>query len=197
MTGMRESGDAKQESEAAMMRAGGMEERAEVHGRFIVECFDKDGRLKWRDTIENVVTTVGKNLALDTFLAGSGYTVTGPFMGLISSVGYTTGPAAGDTMGSHGGWTEAGLANAPTYTAPRKTCAWSGAAAGAKALSAALAFVFTGGGTVKGCFLVYGSGAVSTIDNTGGTLYSAGLFTGGDKTVVSTDTLNVSYSTSL
>jgi hypothetical protein len=118
-------------------------------------------------------------------------------MGLISSVSYGAGPVVGDSMGSHGGWTEAGNANAPTYTAPRKTAAWSAAGGGSKALSAALSFAITGTGTVKGCFLVYGPGAVSTIDNTSGVLWSAGLFTGGDKAVVNTDTLNVTYSTSL
>jgi hypothetical protein len=197
MNQMSESGEAEHASDAALVRAGGLQEAARAQGRFDVECFDKDGRLKWRDTIENVVTTVGKNLALDTFLAGAGYTVVGPFMGLISSVSYGAGPVVGDSMGSHAGWTEAGAANAPTYTAPRKTCAWSAAAAGAKALSAALAFVFTGDGTVKGCFLVYGTGAVSTIDNTSGILYSGGLFTGGDKIVVNTDTLNVTYTASM
>jgi hypothetical protein len=166
-------------------------------GRYVVECIGADGKLKWRDTIENVVTTVGKNLALDTILAGSGYTVVGPYMGLISSVSYGAGPVAADTMSSHGGWTEAGNANAPTYTAPRKTCAWNAASGGSKALSSALSFAITGTGTVKGCFLVYGSGAVSTIDNTSGTLLSAGLFTGGDKAVVNTDTLNVSWSLAL
>jgi hypothetical protein len=100
-------------------------------------------------------------------------------------------------MASHGTWTEAGTTNAPTYTGPRKTCAWSAAAAGSKALSAALSFAITGTGTVKGCFIVLGSGAVSTIDSTAGTLYSAGLFTGGDKAVVNTDTLNVTYTASL
>jgi hypothetical protein len=193
----KESANAQDQGDATLIRRSEFEEKAEAHGRFIVKCFDKDGKLKWEDTIENVVTTVGKNAALDAYLAGSGYTVTGPFMGLISSVGYGAGPVASDTLASHEGWTEAGNANAPTYTAPRKTCAWNAAGAGAKALSAALAFVFTGAGTVKGAFLVFGAGAVSTIDNTSGVLYSAGLFTGGDKVVVSTDTLNISYSTSL
>lgn len=129
MNGMSEMGDGRDKSDAALVRAGGLLEAALAHGKFLVECFDKDGRLKWRDTIENVVTTVGKNLALDTFLAGSGYTVIGPFMGLISSVSYGAGPVVGDSMGSHSGWTEAGATNAPTYTAPRKTCAWSAASA--------------------------------------------------------------------
>jgi len=182
---------------AMLTRRGDLRERAQAHGLFTVECRDKDGQLKRRDTIENVVTTLGKNLALDTFLAGAGYTVVGPFMGLICAVDYTTGPDAADTMASHGGWKEGGTTNLPTYTAPRKTCAWNAAGSGSKALSAALSFAITGTGTVKGAFLVYGSGAVSTIDNTAGTLLSAGLFTGGDKAVVNTDTLNVSYSLAL
>lgn len=147
----------------------------------------------WRDLAFNTVATVGKNLALDTFLAGSGYTVTGPYMGLISSVSWSA-TAAADTMASHSGWLEAGNANAPTYTSPRKTCAWSSAAAGVKALSAALTFAITGTGTVKGAFIGYGSGAVTTIDNTSGTLMSAGVFSGGDKAVVNLDSLAVSYS---
>ena len=192
-----ERANAGADGDAYVIRQRGIIEALLLKGKFEVECRDKDGNLKWKDTIQNVVTTVGKNLALDTFLAGAAYTVTGPFMGLISSVSYGAGPVVGDTMSSHGGWTEAGATNAPTYTAPRKTCAWSAAAAGAKALSAALSFAITGNGTVKGCFLVYGTGAVSTIDNTSGVLYSAGLFTGGDKVVGNTDTLNVSYTASL
>ena len=166
-----------------------------VKGRFLCTCFDKHGRMKWADTINNLVVTVGKNLALDTYLAGSAYTVTGPFMGLISSVSFTA-IVAGDTMASHGGWLEAGNANAPTYGAPRKTVTWNAASAGSK-LANGVAFAMSGAGTVKGCFIVFGSGAVSTIDNTGGTLYSAGLFTQGDKTVGNGDTLNVTYTASL
>lgn len=188
--------NANDKSDATIIRQSGIGERAEAHGWFTAKCFDKDGNLKWEDTFPNVVTTVGKNLALDTYLAGSGYTVVGPFMGLISSVSFSAVDAA-DTMTSHAGWLEAGNANAPTYTSPRKTAAWAAASGGSKALSAALSFAITGTGTVKGAFLVYGTGAVSTIDNTSGVLYSAGLFTGGDKSVVNTDTLNVSYTASL
>lgn len=153
--------------------------------------------VKWDQLAPNVVTTVGGNLALDTYLAGSAYTVTGPFMGLIGAVGYSGVPVIADTMASHATWTEAGTTNAPTYTGPRKTIAWSAASAKSKAPSAAPVFAITGTGTAKGVFLVFGSGAVSTIDNTGGVLYSAGLFTGGDQAVVNTNTVTVTYAATI
>jgi hypothetical protein len=149
--------------------------------------------VKWSADAPNVVTTVGANLALDTVLAGSSYTVTGPYMGLIGAVSYVSAPVIGDTMSSHATWTEAGGTNAPTYTGPRKTIAWNAASAKSKSPSSAPVFAITGTGTAKGVFLVLGSGAVSTLDNTSGTLYSAGLFTGGDQAVVNTNTLTVTY----
>lgn len=172
-----------------------MKESLNLKGVFRTRCFDKDGNLKWDDDFENTVMTLGKNAALDAFLAGSGYSVTGPYMGLISSVDYSA-IAAADTMSSHAGWQEAGSgSNFPLYTAPRKTCAWSAASGGSKALSSSLSFaIVTTGGTVKGAFLVIGTGAVSTIADTNGTLLSAGLFTGGDKVVDVGDTLQISYS---
>lgn len=191
-----ERANARAQVGATIGSAAKLSEAAKAEGWFHAECYDWEGHIKWINDFPNTVVTVGKNLALDTYLAGSAYTVTGPFMGLISSTSFSAISAA-DTMSSHAGWLEAGNANAPTYTAPRKTAAWSAASGGSKSLSAALAFAITGSGTVKGGFLVYGSGALSTIDNTAGTLYSAGLFTGGDKVVANGDTLNVSYSTSL
>ncbi len=172
-------------------------EAASACGRFTAWFIDADGREVWREEFDNIVTTVGKNLALDTFLAGSSYTVVGPFLGLISSVSFGAGPVAGDTMASHSGWLEAGNAHLPTYSGSRPTAAWSAASAGAKTLSAPLTFSITANGTVKGSFLVYGSGASATIDNTSGTLYSAGLFTGGDQPVTSGGTLSVTYTASL
>ena len=163
-----------------------------------LECIPTEE--KWRDTIHNVVTTVGKNHMLDNYLAGSSFTQVGPYLGLISSVGYAAGPVAGDTMSSHTGWAEAGNGtNYPLWSTPasnaRATAAWSAASAGAKALSAALQFtIATTGGTVKGAFLVLGSGAVATNNSTAGTLFSAGTFTGGDKIVSPPDILSVSWS---
>jgi hypothetical protein len=191
-----ERAHARECNDASVIRGSGLDEHADAHGRYEIECIGADGKLKWREVIDNVVTTVGKNLALDTFLAGSTYTVTGPYLGLISSTSYSAA-AAGDTMASHAGWLEAGGTNAPTYSGNRKTAIWSAAASGAKALSAALSFAITGTGTVKGAFLCYGSSAANTKDNTAGVLWSAGTFSTGDKAVVNGDTLNCNYSTSL
>lgn len=182
--------------DAEVIRGGGVADELKTVGIFTVECRDKNGKLKWRDTINNTVVTVGKNFLLSTTLQGSSYTVTGPFMGLISSTSFSA-IAAADTMSSHSGWLEAGNANAPTYSGSRKTAVFNSPSGGSISLTSALSFAITGTGTVKGAFIVLGSGASATIDNTGGTLLSAGLFTGGDKAVANGDTLNVSYSLAL
>ena len=52
----------------------------------------------------------------------------------------------------------------------------------------------TGSGTVAGAFINVGGS--STIDSTTGTLFSAGDFTAGSKTVTSGDTINVQYTLS-
>ena len=63
--------------------------------------------------------------------------------------------------------------------------------------STATAITYTitgGGGTVYGCFLVTGTGAVSTQSNTSGTLYSEGNFSTAKATTAG-DTVSVTYST--
>lgn len=141
---------------------------------------------KWREVNKNLVVTVGKNDLLDKYFSGSGYTAAW-FCGLISSVSYSA-IAAGDTMASHAGWTEAGGTNAPTYTGNRPALAFSAASAGSKATSSASSFTFTGAGTIKGMF----GTTVTTKDGTTGILYNAVLFTGGDRVVASADVVNVS-----
>jgi hypothetical protein len=149
--------------------------------------------IAWQDQFApNTVVTAGKNDMLDKYFAGSSYTATF-YLGLISSVSYSA-IAAGDVMSSHAGWTEAGITNAPTYSqGARPTAVWSSASAGAKALSSSLSYSITSSGTLKGAFLT----TVATKDGTTGTLFSAGLFTGGDKTVASSDSVAVSYSCSM
>lgn len=70
---------------------------------------------------------------------------------------------------------------------------FAAASGGSKALSAAASFSINANVTIKGCILI----SNSTKGGTTGVLYSAGLFTGGDKVVQSGDTLNVMWTGSL
>jgi hypothetical protein len=172
---------------AGIGRSVGMAEGAQAEGVYSVECFDADGNLKWSDTFHNLVLTAGKNDALDKYLAGSAYTAAF-YLGLIDSTGYST-IAAGDTAASHAGWAESSAYSQST----RPAASWAAASAGSKALASAAVFSINAAATIKGAFLA----TVSTKGGTTGVIYSAGLFSGGDKVLANGDTLNVSYSTSL
>ena len=168
-------------------------------GYYHVVCRDKDGNIKWEEEFPNLVNAVGKQLMLDTLLSGSSYTTVGPFLGLISGSSPTF--LAADTMSSHAGWTEF-----TNYTvggsAVRGTASFTSATSSGLSPSnvttksaAAITYTITGaGGTVGGCFLVTGAGAVSTQSSTAGTLYSAGAFSTA-KVTTSGDTVSVTYST--
>jgi hypothetical protein len=170
-----------------------------IEGVYHVVCKDAEGNVKWEDSFPNLVNAVGKQLMLDTLLAGSAYTTVGPYLGLINGASPTF--TAADTMTSHAGWTE--FVN---YTvggsAVRGTASFSAATSSGTTPSnvttksaSAITYTITGaGGTVGGCFLVTGSGASSTQSNTGGTLYSAGAFATAKVTTVG-DTVSVTYST--
>jgi hypothetical protein len=169
-----------------------------IHGHYEVVCKDKNGNVKWEEKFPNLVVAVGKQLMLDTLLRTSGtYTTVGPFLGLI---GNSTTFAAADTMTSKT-WTEF-----TNYTvggsAVRGTAVFSAATSSGTTpsnvtTSAATSITYTitgGGGTVYGCFLVTGTGAVSTLSSTAGVLYSEGNFAT-SKTVTAGDTVAVTYST--
>ena len=171
-----------------------------IEGFYEVKCHDKDGNLKWEDSFPNLVNAVGKELMLDTLLKGSSYSVTGPFLGLISGASPTFGTGS-DTQTSHAGWTEfvnyTVLGSAVRGTAVFAVATSSGSTPSNVTTSAAAAITYTitgAGGTVGGCFLVTGTGASSAQSNTGGTLYSAGAFTTA-KVTTAGDTVSVTYST--
>lgn len=168
-----------------------------VEGFYHVECRDADGNLKWTEEFPNLVVAVGKQLMLDTLLRGSSYSVVGPYLGLI---GNSTTYAAADTMTSNTftefvNYTVGG--SAVRGTAVFGAANSSGLTPSNVTTSSATAITYTitgGGGTVYGCFLVTGSGASSTLSNTGGTLYSEGNFSTA-KTTTAGDTVSVTYST--
>ena len=201
----KEKLNAKDACGASVLRGSSLSEALHAKGHYTARCYDKNGKLKWIDFVHNVVTDVGANQLLDSaFGAGP---VAGPYLGLISSVAYTGIPVVGDTMASHSSvnhvWKEAGNGvNYPNWSTPasnaRATMTFAAAATRAKALNAAVSFIIaTNPGTVKGCFVVFGTGAVATNNDTNGVLYSAGVFTGGDKVLGLGDTLQVTYSTSV
>lgn len=171
-----------------------------IEGYYHVVCRDADGNIKWEEGFPNLVNAVGKQLMLDTLLSTSGtYTTVGPFLGLISGAAPTF--AAADTMTSHGGWTEfidytvGGSAVRGTAVFTSATSTGSSPSNVTTKAAAAITYTITGaGGTVGGCFLVTGSGAVSTQNSTAGTLYSAGAFAT-PKVTTAGDTVSVTYST--
>jgi len=193
---MKDQLNAIESASASIASIAGMGEAAQAEGVYTLKCFDKEGgSLLWEQKIDNVVCTLGKNLMLQSSLTGSGYTVVGPYMGLISSVGFTA-VAAADTMSLHSGWNEAGSTNAPTFAA-RIAPSFGTASAGAISTSTPVSFTMTGAGTIQGAFITYGTGAVTTLMSTAGTLLSAGVFTGGAQPVNNGNVVQVTYSLSL
>jgi hypothetical protein len=170
-----------------------------IEGVYTVVCRDAEGNVKWEDQFPNLVNAVGKQLMLDTLLSGSAYTTVGPYLGLISGASPTF--AAADTMTSHAGWTE--FTNYTVSSSPvRGTASFASATSTGTTptnvtskTATAIIYTITGaGGTVGGCFLVTGTGAVSTQGSTAGTLYSAGAFATA-KITTAGDTVSVTYST--
>jgi len=169
-----------------------------IEGVYHVECRDAAGNLKWEEKFPNLVVAVGKQLMLDTLLKGSSYSVVGPYLGLI---GNTFTASASDTMGSHT-WTEfvnytvGGSAVRGTAVFGSSTSTGSTPSNITSSTATAITYTITGaGGTVYGCFLVTGTGAVNTQSSTAGVLYSEGLFSTA-KITTAGDTVAVTYSTS-
>jgi len=181
-----ENAKATEMANASLIAQTGTLEGVAATGIYTVECIDADGNTKWSDIIKNLVMTGGKNDMLDKYFAGSAYTAAW-YLGLVNGASSPT-YAAGDTMASHAGWTEFTSYSNATRPAP----SWSAASSGSKATTAT-AFNINGSGTVAGAFMTTGS----AISGTTGILYSAGNFTGGNRTVASGDTLNVTYTATL
>jgi len=173
-------------ADATVARGASNMEEVNVTGKYVAQCFDVHGNLKWEENFDNLVTTQGKNALLDTYLAGSSYNATW-FLGLISSTGYSA-VAAGDTANTHAGWNEFSGYSQGTRVAPT----FSAASSGSKATASAAVFSVSSANTVKGTFLI----SNSTKGGFSGILYSAGLFSGGDKTIANGDVVNVTYTAS-
>jgi len=167
-------------------------ESATAKGVYTMQCFDKDGNLKWEAACPNLVVNGGLQDMNNKYFLGSAYTAAW-YIGLYGA-GATNSPAAGDTSASHAGWTEV----VPYSQATRPACTFATptTANPSVATNSASPAVYTinATSTVGGAFLI----SNSTKSGSTGTLYSASDFTSpGDRSVVSGDTLNVTYTLSL
>jgi hypothetical protein len=178
---------------ASMALGGGSQEGARGGGVFHFECYDKDGNLKWKDEAQNLVVNVGLQDMNDKYFAGTTYTAAW-YLGLITGPSSGTTIAAGDTMLTHGGWTE----NTSYSQTNRPTCSFGAATTADPSVisnSASVAvFSINATTTIAGAFLTNSA----TKGGTTGVLFSASDFQSpGDRAVVSGDTLNVTYQFSL
>lgn len=145
---------------------------------YVVECFDKDGHLKWKEEVPNIVVNVGLDDLLDKYFKGSTYTAAF-YVGLKG-----TGTAvAADTMASHASWSEITAYSEGT----RQTLTLGTVSSQSVDNSASKAsYSINGSATVAGAFVTTNN----TKGGTTGTLYGAADFSS-SRAVVNGDTLNV------
>lgn len=159
--------------------------RVEMKTHYVAECRDKDGNLKWVAEAWNLVVTEGLNALITACFK----TIPGSVAWYLGLKGTATAFVAGDTMGSHGAWTELASyseANRPTWTPGTVTT-------GSVSNSASKArFTANGSMTVVGMFMV----SNNTKSGTTGTLYGGADFSEGNRSMVSSDTLDVTATVS-
>lgn len=150
------------------------------HGTFYVECYDKHGNLKWRDTAKNLIVNEGLDYALDVALSGAA--TTSPwYLGLFES---NPTIAGGDTMLALGGTESTAYDEA---TRPQ----WGEGGASSQSITNATAedFTMNASKTIYGLFLT----SDNTKGDTAGTLWAEATFSGGSQAVTSGDVLKVTY----
>lgn len=164
---------------------------AKAGGVYKVVCHDADGNFKWEESTHNLVVNQGLQDMNTKYFKGSAYTAAW-YLGLVTGPGSGTTFAAGDTLASHAGWTEF-----TNYSGSRKAVTFGTATTADPSVidnsASPSQFTISGaGGVVAGAFLC------SVSSGTSGILFSAADFQSpGDRTVVSGDTLTVTYTFSL
>jgi hypothetical protein len=174
-----------------MVCNGGANAKVRGGGVFRAECRDKDGNLKWVAESSNLVVNQGLQDMNTQYFKGVTYSASF-FLGLITGPAASTTFAAGDTLATHLGWTEF-----TDYSGTRKAMTFGTASTADPSVisntASPASFAITGaGGIVAGAFLC------TVASGTSGVLFSEADFQSpGDRTVVSGDTLNVTYTFSL
>jgi hypothetical protein len=81
-----------------------VKESAIARFTYTVQCIGPDGKEKWSETFQNLVTTAGKTDIIDKYFKASGYTAAW-YLGLAGA----GTKAVGDTLASHAGWSDVRL----------------------------------------------------------------------------------------
>jgi len=177
---------------ASLDKALGAGSSARAGGVYRMECFDKDGNLKWAAESHNLVVNVGLQDMNTQYFKGATYSAAW-YLGLYGAAASNT-PAAGDTAASHAGWTEIvpySNATRPAVTFGTATTADPSVISNS---ASPAAFSINATATVGGAFLI----SNSTKSGSTGILFSASDFQSpGDRSVTSGDTLNVTYTFNL
>ena len=182
----------KDVASSSLIAGGSAADSTSAKGVYKIQCHDKDGNLKWEDEAPNLVVNEGLQDMNAKYFTGTTYTAAW-YLGVYGS-GATNSPAAGDTMASHAGWTEVtdySQATRPACTFGTPTTANPSVATNS---ASPATFSINGTTTIGGAFVT----SNNTKGGTTGTLYSAADFSApGDRSVVSGDTLSVTYTLSL
>lgn len=174
----------------SVARKNGFNESMSAGGVFTVTCYDSEGKEKWVDICPNLVVNVGLQDMNSKYFTGSSYTAAW-YIGLVNGTSASTTFSGGDTLASHVGWDEN-----TSYSGNRKALSFGAATladpSNINNASSAASFTMNANATIAGAFVA------NVATGTSGTLFSVSDFQSpGDRTVVSGDVLNITYSFNL
>lgn len=150
-----------------------------------VQCFDKDGVLKWEEECFNGIVDEGLEALLDAYF-NAGTQPANFYIGLIDNATFSAFAGA-DTMSSHAGWDED-----TTYSEATRP-EWAPGAAASRAVTNATTVDFSINGTtaIYGIFI----STNNTKSGTTGVLWATAAFSS-VASVENGDTLKVTYTVS-
>ena len=174
----------------SVARKNGFNESMSAGGVFTVTCYHSEGKEKWVDICPNLVVNVGLQDMNSKYFTGSSYTAAW-YIGLVNGTSASTTFSGGDTLASHVGWDENS-----SYSGNRKALSFGAATlndpSNINNASSAASFTMNANATIAGAFVA------NVATGTSGTLFSVSDFQSpGDRTVVSGDVLNITYSFNL
>jgi len=169
---------------------GGNHDGMVAAGVFTITCMDRDGHEKWVEIAPNLVVNTGLQVMNTQFFTGSAYTAAW-YIGLVNGTSASTTFSGGDTLASHVGWDEN-----TQYVGNRKAASFGAATladpSNINNSASAASFTMNATATIAGAFLA------NVATGTSGVLFSAADFQSpGDRSVVSGDVLNITYSFNL